>query len=203
MNTAGAAFSSILTCPLAASLTADSVLTFNSNQAETAGDEEEGKTDAGGNKRDMPRLYFMGLIFIMVIVSTVVICFNGEIRRLTKALKLSINLFPVDRTYVILVAQVFNGCLLPLFSSCLLLCLNDRTLMSASPQSGPANLALLLCVTLTFVFTANVLLQKLLGHLISSVATRLGLALALGVLGMASVCLLTSLGRDIITSVKK
>ena len=83
MNTAGAAFSSILTCPLAASLTADSVLTFNSNQAETAGDEEEGKTDAGaaggGNKRDMPRIYFMGLIFIMVIVSTVVICFNGEI----------------------------------------------------------------------------------------------------------------------------
>ena len=112
-------------------------------------------------------------------------------------------LFSVDRTYVILVAQVFNGCLLPLFSSCLLLCLNDRTLMSASPQSGPANLALLLCVTLTFVFTANVLLQKLLGHLISSVATRLGLALALGVLGMAGVCLLTSLGRDIITSVKK
>ena len=85
VNTLGAAFSSILTCPLAASLTADSVLTFNSNQAETAGDEEEGKTDAGGgNKRDMPRLYFMGLIFIMVIVSTVVICFNGEIRRLTK-----------------------------------------------------------------------------------------------------------------------
>ena len=78
MNTAGAAFSSILTCPLAASLTADSVLTFNTTQAETAEDEEEGKT-AGGQKRDMPRVYFMGLIFIMVIVSTVVICFNGEI----------------------------------------------------------------------------------------------------------------------------
>ena len=78
MNTAGAAFSSILTCPLAASLTADSVLTFNTTQAETAEDEEEGKT-ADGQKRDMPRVYFMGLIFIMVIVSTVVICFNGEI----------------------------------------------------------------------------------------------------------------------------
>ena len=112
-------------------------------------------------------------------------------------------MFPVDRTYVILVAQVFNGCLLPLFSSCLLLCLNDRSLMSASPQSGPANLALVLCVTLTFVFTANVLLQKLLGHFLTNTAIRLGLALGLGVLGMGLVCLLTSLGRDIITSVKK
>ena len=83
-NTAGAAFSSILTCPLAASLTADSVLTFKSNQAESTGDEEGGKTDigGGGDKRDMPRMYFMGLIFIMVIVSTVVICFNGEMRML-------------------------------------------------------------------------------------------------------------------------
>ena len=65
-NTAGAAFSSILTCPLAASLTADSVLTFNSNQAESTGDEEGGKTDVGGggDKRDMPRMYFMGLISV-------------------------------------------------------------------------------------------------------------------------------------------
>ena len=61
-------------------MTADSVLTFNSNQAESPGDEEGGKTD--GDKRDMPRIYFMGLIFIMVIVSTVVICFNGEMRKL-------------------------------------------------------------------------------------------------------------------------
>ena len=70
-----------MTCPLAASLTADSVLTFNSDQAESPGDEEGGKTD-GGDRRDMPRIYFMGLIFIMVIVSTVVICFNGEMPRL-------------------------------------------------------------------------------------------------------------------------
>ena len=65
----------------------------------------------------------------------------------------------MDRTYVILIAQVFNGCLLPLFASCLLLCLNDREFMAASPQSGLANLPLVACVTLTFVFTANVLLQ--------------------------------------------
>ena len=41
--------------------------------------EEGGKSDGGGgDKRDMPRKYFMGLIFIMVIVSTVVICLNGK-----------------------------------------------------------------------------------------------------------------------------
>ena len=44
--------------------------------------------------------------------------------------------FSVDRTYVILIAQVFNGCLLPLFSSCLLLCLNDKQFMAGKPQSG-------------------------------------------------------------------
>merc|ERR1712079_706283 len=108
-------------------------------QEKTEGDSDQ------PDQREMPRLYFMGLMFIMVLVSTVVICFN------------------VDRTYVILIAQVFNGCLLPLFSTCLLLCLNDRDLMAASPQSGLANLALLVCVSLTFVFTANVLLQKILG----------------------------------------
>ena len=70
----------------------------------------------------------------------------------------------MDRTYVILIAQVFNGCLLPLFASCLLLCLNDREFMAASPQSGLANLPLVACVTLTFVFTANVLLQVSTDH---------------------------------------
>ena len=36
---------------------------------------------------------------------------------------------PVDRLVVILVAQVFNGCLLPFFSICLLLCINDEQFM--------------------------------------------------------------------------
>ena len=75
--------------------------------------------------------------------------------------------------------------------------------MVSSPQSGPANLALVLCVTLTFVFTANVLLQKILGSLLTTVYIRLGLALGLGVLAMTGVCLATSLGRDIILSFKK
>ena len=75
----GAAFSSILTCPLAASLTADSVLNFkksDEDNTETGGDDCQ--DDSEEEKRDMPRIYFLGLIFIMVSVSAVVISFNGE-----------------------------------------------------------------------------------------------------------------------------
>ena len=108
----------------------------------------------------------------------------------------------VDRTYVILIAQVFNGCLLPLFATCLLLCLNDQEFMAARPQSGLTNLPLLVCVSLTFVFTANVLLQKLFGSFLTGVYLRLGLACVLGVAGMVGVSLVTSLGKDIITSFK-
>ena len=75
----GAAFSSILTCPLAASLTADSVLNFkksDEDNTETGGDDCQ--DDSEEEKRDMPRIYFLGLIFIMVLVSAVVISFNGE-----------------------------------------------------------------------------------------------------------------------------
>ena len=34
--------------------------------------------DGGKPKREMPRKYFLGLIFLMVVVSSVVISFNGE-----------------------------------------------------------------------------------------------------------------------------
>ena len=109
----------------------------------------------------------------------------------------------MDRTYVILITQVFNGCLLPLFATCLMLCLNDSQFMVTSPQSGLANIAMLICVTLTFVFTSNVLLQKLFGQFLTNVYLRLGLALGLGVAGMTVVCLVTSLGREIVSSFKK
>ena len=77
LNYLGAAFSSILTCPLAASLTADSVLNFK--QSEEQEDKEQNLDDLDKtDKRQMPRKYFMGLIFIMVVVSSVVISFNGQ-----------------------------------------------------------------------------------------------------------------------------
>ena len=92
--------------------------------------------------------------------------------------------------------------------------------MVTRPQTGLANLPLLACVGLTFVFTANVLLQvhithyithwsillilsmaqKLLGSFITGVYLRLGLAFGLGVASMVGVSLFTSLGSDIIAS---
>merc|ERR1712013_389978 len=173
-----AALSSILTCPLAAALTADSVINFKKTGTEVVEEEDKEK-----NKRAMPRLYFLGLMLVMVMVSVIVISANA------------------DRTLVILIAQVFNGCLLPLFSSCLLLCLNDKQFMASSPQSCLANIAMTICVT--FIFTANVLLQKVLGSVLTNVYTRLGLATGLGVGGMVALCLATSLGKEIVASLRK
>ena len=73
----GAAFSSILTCPLAASLTADSVLKFQRGKLE-AGPEAGGEAGAGAGTRQMPRLYYLGLMLVMVAVSAAVISCNGE-----------------------------------------------------------------------------------------------------------------------------
>jgi len=180
-----AALSSILTCPLAAALTADSVLNFKKEETLEEDKESSSVTEKNNGKREMPRMLFLGLMLVMVLVSVVVISANA------------------DRTLVILVAQVFNGCLLPLFSTCLLLCLNDKQFMVSSPQSGLANIAMTICVTLTFIFTANVMLQKLLGTVITNVFIRLGLATGLGVAGMGSVCVATSLGGEIVSSFSK
>ena len=77
----GAAFSSILTCPLAASLTADSVLKFQPGKLEAgpeAGGEAGAGAGAGAGTRQMPRLYYLGLMLVMVAVSAAVISCNGE-----------------------------------------------------------------------------------------------------------------------------
>merc|ERR1719474_1604831 len=66
-----------------------------------------------------------------------------------------------DTVTVILVAQVFNGCLLPFFSVCLLLCINDRRFMKGRPQKGWCNIFLVTVVYLTFVLTFTTLLQNM------------------------------------------
>ena len=106
----------------------------------------------------------------------------------------------VPRVNVILVAQVFNGCLLPFFAICLLVCLNDQKLMAASPQSTPANCFLFTSVTITMFLAANVFLQKLFGSLMTGVGLKMGLALAASGVGMLAVCIFTTLGEDIIKS---
>ena len=66
----------------------------------------------------------------------------------------------MDRILVILVAQVFNGCLLPIFSVCLLLCINDHQLMVSAPQKGWSNVFLVISVTFTMFLAGNVLVEK-------------------------------------------
>ena len=61
---------------------------------------------------------------------------------------------------MILVAQVFNGCLLPIFSVCLLLCVNDEQFMGSAPQTALGNIFLLLSVLATMLLAGNVLVQK-------------------------------------------
>ena len=64
----------------------------------------------------LPRWIYHGIMIVMIIIAVIVI---------------SANLPTVD---VIQVAQVVNGCLLPFFAICLLLCLNDPQFMKETPQ---------------------------------------------------------------------
>merc|ERR1711872_1179013 len=74
----------------------------------------------------------------------------------------------VDRILVILVAQVFNGCLLPIFSVCLLLCVNDEQFMLSAPQKGWSNVFLVTSVTFTMFLAGNVLVEKTLSWLLAA-----------------------------------
>merc|ERR1712183_538826 len=132
----------------------------------------------------LPRFVYLGIIFIMVLISTVVISANA------------------DRTLVILIAQVFNGLLLPFFSICLLLCLNDLQFMASSPQPGWANVFLLVSVSITLFLASNVIIQKIFGTILTGVTVRLGIAIGVAVGGMSVICFVTSLGRDLLRSFK-
>merc|ERR1719510_121891 len=106
--------------------------------------------------KTLPRYIYWTIISTMVIIAVVVISCD------------------VPRVGVILIAQVFNGCLLPFFSICLLLCLNDEQFMKESPQKGWSNIFLFISVSITLFLTSNVLIQKILGTVLTSVSTRLG-----------------------------
>ena len=110
---------------------------------------------------------------------------------------------PADRTLVVLVAQTFNGCLLPFFSMCLLLCLNDPQFMSSSPQPGWANVFLVSSVVITLFLASNVIIQKILGTVLTAVSGRLGVAIGVAVGIMTVLCTTTSLGRELVLSFKK
>merc|ERR1711971_1086639 len=198
-----AALSSMLTVPLGAALTADSVFsempekkmepvgTDNPNfsdeqgvvnkekvvEMEMAVEQEEGKR--------LPRWIYLGIMFVMVAISTVVIAANA------------------DRSLVILIAQVFNGCLLPFFAICLLLCLNDPQFMASSPQKGWANIFLVISVSLTLFLTSNVILQKVFGHLLDDPFLKMGIAAGVAISAMSILCITTSLGKELLSPLWK
>merc|ERR1719237_937057 len=145
-----ASLSSQLTMPIGATVLIESVW-FHWDRVDE--EKAEVKEKSGGPVSEIPgkaqverRCFVMKQIinFAMVIIATVVISTN------------------VDRLVVILVAQVFNGCLLPFFSICLLLCINDEQFMGRCPQKGWHNVFLVIGVTITLLLASNVIVQKVL-----------------------------------------
>lgn len=140
------------------------------------------KMDEKKKLRTLPRPIYWGLMTLMVIIAVIVISCN------------------VPRVHVILVAQVFNGCLLPFFAICLIICLNDEQFMGKSPQPGWANIFLFITVTISLFLTSNVLIQKIFGAFLSHVAIKLVISLFVSLSAMATLCTTTSLGKDLIRS---
>jgi len=135
--------------------------------------------------KTLPRWAYWTIMTSEVIISVVVIGANA------------------DRINVILVTQVFNGCLLPMFSICLLLCLNDDQFMHKSPQKGWSNVFMIISVTITLFLTSNVLIQKIFGTVLTDVSVRLGLSLGVAIVVMLSLIFFTSLGKGLKRSFSK
>jgi len=139
----------------------------------------------GKKLKTLPRPVYWGIISVMVGMATIVISMDAP------------------RVEIILIAQVFNGCLLPFFAICLLTCLNDSQFMATSPQKGWANIFLLISVTITLFLASNVFIQKIFGHLLESVYTKFGIAAGVATVSMLTICAVTSLGKDLLRSWKK
>jgi len=195
-----AALSSQLATPLGATATAESMFfrpddctNLQTSSEENVCSGEDGSAGGGlkeldpsQERRRCTRFRFMkqGINIVMVSVAAVVISTN------------------VDRMAIILVAQVFNGCLLPIFSICLLLCVNDGELMKGAAQKWWANIFLFFSVLFTLFLASNVIVLKVFSSWLPQAVYRQLLSLGLATGGMFAVCLLTSLGKDILASCK-
>jgi len=197
-----AALSSQLATPLGATATAESMFfrpddcsqQTSSEENICGGEDGSGGGGDGGLKELNPsqersrcnRVRFMkqGINIVMVSVAAVVISTN------------------VDRMAIILVAQVFNGCLLPIFSICLLLCVNDRQLMKGATQKWWANIFLFFSVLFTLFLASNVIVLKVFSSWLPQAFYRQLLSFGIATGGMFLVCLLTSLGKDILATCK-
>merc|ERR1712039_183355 len=104
----------------------------------------------------------------------------------------------LPRATIILVAQVFNGMLLPIFSLCLLLCINDLQLMAGAPQGLVGNCVLLPSVTITVFLAVRVAVQKLaIAFDVDDPHASNRLALPLAVTVMVAIVCMTSLRKDL------
>jgi len=212
-----AALSSMLAVPLGAVITADNLFTIyndsniekeekpvQKNDAELENSNAIDETELKIEKEEMlvledtcavirpfSKKYYNGLMFVMVLISVVVISADAPTVK------------------VILVAQVFNGCLLPFFSICLLICLNDPHFMNSSPQRGWANCLLMFVVTVSLFLTCNTIIQNVFGWTITDSSKSLFAYVKFSIAGVISICtitvlcLFTSLGKQIRTSFKK
>jgi len=113
------------------------------------------------------------------------------------ALIVSLN---VDRLVVILLASVFNGALLPFFSICLLLCINEPCFMSRAPQKGWSNVLMVLSVSISLFLAANTIIGRVLGGVLEQVLQRVLLAAGLALVGMVVLCGCTTLGANLARS---
>eukprot|EP00096_Caligus_rogercresseyi_P015468 TRINITY_DN789_c1_g1_i1.p1 TRINITY_DN789_c1_g1~~TRINITY_DN789_c1_g1_i1.p1 ORF type:complete len:180 (+),score=40.89 TRINITY_DN789_c1_g1_i1:261-800(+) len=129
--------------------------------------------------KTFPRWIYMTLILIIIVIAVIVS---------------SANLPTVD---VILVAQVFNGCLLPFFAICLFLCLNDPKFMSQQPQTWWNNIFLMFSVTITLFLAANVFVHNILNFLVTDEKIKLGIAGGVAVLAMTILTFTTSLAGEL------
>jgi len=139
----------------------------------------------GKELKKLPRTAYWGIITGMVLVSTLIIALDAP------------------RVKIILIAQVFNGCLLPFFAICLLLCLNDPQFMSSSPQKGWANIFLVISVSLTLFLASNVFIQKLIGHLLAGPHVKMAIAAGVSVCFMTLLCVMTTLGRELLSPLRR
>merc|ERR1711936_1534402 len=169
----------------------DCKLQTSSEETSCGGEDGSGggglkESDPSQERRRCSRVRFMkqGINIVMVSVAAIVISTN------------------VDRMAIILVAQVFNGCLLPIFSICLLLCVNDRELMKGAAQKWWANVFLFFCVLFTLFLASNVIVLKAFSGWLTEAAHRQLVSLGIATGGMFAVCLLTSLGKDMLASCK-
>ena len=75
--------------------------------------------------------------------------------------------------------------------------------MSSSPQKGWANIFLVISVSLTLFLASNVFIQKLFGHLLAGPHVKMAIAGGVSVCFMTLLCLVTSLGRELLSPIRR